>query len=310
MHVYNDIDHLPVFHNAILTIGTFDGVHVGHSQIIQQLLNEAKAVNGTPVLITFYPHPRQIVSPTDQPVYILNTQEEKYVLLHARGIEHVVVVPFDAAFAEQSAEDYIQNFLVARFHPHTIITGYDHRFGKNREGDFHLLEKYSSTSGYRVIEIPEHVLQNVIISSTRIRESLLLGNIEKANEFLGYPYFFSGIVMHGNKLGRTIGYPTANIQIRENEKLIPGFGVYAVQVTIKEKDQLYKGMMNIGIRPTVDGKARVIEVNIFDFDEDIYDQVIKVTVIGRLRDEIKFNGLDALKTQLNKDKNDAIKILY
>lgn len=309
MHVYRNIDQLPFFNNAIITIGTFDGVHVGHSQIILQLVNEARSVGGTPVVITFYPHPRQIVSQTDQPVYVLNTPEEKYQLLHSKGIEHVVVVPFDTHFAEQSASAYIENFLIDKFHPHTIITGYDHRFGKNREGDYHLLDSYAVSANFKVKEIPEHVLQNVIISSTKIRESLMIGNIEMANEFLGYAYFFSGVVMHGNKLGRTIGFPTANLNVPEPDKLIPGFGVYAVQLKVQDREEVYKGMMNIGVRPTLNGIFRVTEVNIFDFDEDIYDQTVTVTIISRLRSEIKFNGLDALKDQLAQDKMDALAVL-
>ncbi len=309
MQVYDDINHLPVFENAVVTIGTFDGVHVGHSQILLQLLNAARAVNGTPVVITFYPHPRKVIVQSDQPVNILNTPEEKYQLLQAKGIGHIVVVSFNTAFAEQTASDYIENFLVAKFKPHTIITGYDHRFGKNREGNYQLLEKFAVQFGYSVIEIPEHVLQNVIISSTKIREALMTGNIEMANQFLGYSYFFTGVVMQGNKLGRTIGYPTANLHIPETEKLIPGFGVYAVTVQIKGTDTIHRGMMNIGVRPTVNGKARVIEVHIFDFSEDVYDKNVTVTIIALLRNEIKFNGLDALKEQLSQDKKDALERL-
>ncbi len=309
MHVYRDIDKLPVFKNAILTIGTFDGVHVGHCQILHQLVTEANAVHGTPVVITFYPHPKQIVRGTDQPVYILNTSEEKFRLLHAKGIEHIVVVPFDKRFAEQTAAMYIENFLIEKFHPHTIITGYDHHFGKNREGDYHLLEAYSKKAGFTVKEIPEHILQNVIISSTKIRESLLKGDIAMANKFLGYAYFFSGFVMHGNKLGRTIGYPTANINISEKDKLIPAFGVYAVSIKIPGKEDLYKGMMNIGVRPTVSGATRMIEVNIFEFEEDIYEANVTIHVISRLRSEIKFENLDALKLQLDQDKKEAITLL-
>ncbi len=305
MKVYKNIDELPPFNNAVITIGTFDGVHQGHRQIINQLLKEAAAINGTPILITFHPHPKQVVASAQKPIYILNNQEEKYGLLHDAGISNIVVVPFTKVFAEQPAENYIKDFLVEKFQPHTIIIGYDHRFGKNRAGDYQLLEKEAPLFGFVVKEIPEHVLQNVTISSTKIREALLSGDIETANEFLGYSYFFSGTVTEGNKLGRTIGYPTANLQVMNEEKLIPANGVYAVEVVVEGAETVYKGMMNIGVRPTVDGTTRVTEVNIFDFDETIYGKTVKVALKKRLRSEVKFNGLDALKEQLAKDKIDA-----
>ena len=302
MQVYTNISELPVFKRAVITIGTFDGVHLGHRQIIRQLIEEAVAVDGTPVLITFYPHPKQVVASTKKPIFILNSPNEKYSLLHEAGIEHIVVVTFNKSFAEQTAGDYIEHFLVNKFHPHTIIIGYDHRFGNNREGDYHLLEKEAPRFGYKVKEIPEHILRDSAISSTRVREALLAGDIITANDLLGYPYFFSGTVVEGNKLGRTIGYPTANLQIIDEQKLIPANGVYAVEVAIENDDQNYNGMMNIGTRPTVDGSKRVIEVNIFNFDETIYGSSLQVKIKKRLRDEVKFSGLDALKEQLAKDK--------
>ena len=309
MEVYKNIDTLPEFKNAVITIGTFDGVHLGHKQIIKQLLKEAGEIDGTPVLVTFYPHPKQVIASTQKPISILNSPEEKYELLHDAGIPNIVVVPFTKDFAEQPADSYIKDFLIEKFHPHTIIIGYDHRFGKGRAGDYRLLENEAVKFGYTVKEIPEHVLQNVTISSTKIREALLSGDIETANEFLGYNYFFSGLVIEGNKLGRTIGYPTANLQVADEQKLIPANGVYAVEVKVEGFDVIYKGMMNIGIRPTVDGTTRVTEVNIFDFDETIYGKTVKVSLVKRLRSEVKFNGLDALKEQLTKDKVDAIAAL-
>ncbi|MEP7165809.1 MAG: bifunctional riboflavin kinase/FAD synthetase [Ferruginibacter sp.] len=306
MKVYTNIEDLPHFKNAVITIGTFDGVHLGHLQIIRQLIKEADAIKGVPVLITFYPHPKQVVSSVQKPIFILNTPEEKYGLLQHAGIRNIVVVPFTTAFADQPAGNYIKDFLVGKFHPHTIIIGYDHRFGKDRSGDYHLLEDEAVKFDYKVKEIPEHVLQDVTISSTKIREALLSGDIGTANEFLGYDYFFSGMVIEGNKLGRTIGFPTANLQITDTQKLIPVNGVYAVNVTVEGLPGSYKGMMNIGVRPTVDGSNRVIEVNIFDFDEMIYGKPVKVSLKKRLRDEVKFKGLDALKEQLAKDKEEAI----
>jgi riboflavin kinase/FMN adenylyltransferase len=309
MKIYTDIAALPEFKKAVITIGTFDGVHLGHLKLIGQLLNEAETIGGTGVLITFYPHPKQVIVSDKKPIYILNTLSEKSELLEKAGIEQLVVVPFDKAFSEQPAEEYIRHFLVNAFHPHTIIIGYDHRFGKNRTGDYHLLEAYAPEYGYTVKEIPERILKDITISSTRIREALHKGDIEVANSFLGYPYFFNGTVVEGNKLGRTIGFPTANLEMADEDKLIPANGVYTVEVVVGNRERPYHGMMNIGNRPTVGGTHRVIEVNIFNFEEMIYGQNIKVSVTSKIRDEIRFNGLEELKLQLGKDKLHAEKIL-
>ncbi len=306
MQVHFTTDSLPQFKDAVVTIGTFDGVHTGHQYMITQLIQEAIAINGETVIITFHPHPRKLVA-ASKPVQILNTLSEKTELLRAKGIDHLVVVAFDENFCNLTAEEYINNFLFEKFRPHTVIIGYDHRFGRGRLGDYHLMEDYGHKLGFLVKEIPEHVLNKVIVSSTRIREALLQSDIATANNYLGYEYFFEGVVIEGNKLGRTIGYPTANIFIEEEEKLIPGNGVYAVEVTLnKAGDKRKNGMMNIGLRPTVDGTKRVTEVNIFDFDEDIYEQTLRVYVKHYLRAEIKFTGLDALKEQLAKDKEAAL----
>ena len=306
MNIYRDITELPLFKNAIITIGTFDGVHNGHRQILNQLIEEANEVDGTPVVITFYPHPKQIVGNDLSSVLVLNTLEEKSALLAEVGIEHLVVVPFTKEFAEQSAEDYIKNFLVRSFKPHTIIIGYDHRFGKNRAGNYELLEVKGQEFNYRVKEIPEHILHNITISSTKIRTQLLEGNISTANELLGYDYFFSGNVITGKQLGRTIGFPTANLAINNESKLIPGNGVYAVTVQIENDKTIFNGMMNIGVRPTFEKTERTIEVNIFDFDSPIYDKQLTVHIKTRLRDEMKFDGIDSLKNQLNRDREMAI----
>ncbi len=316
MKVYKNIHELPVFTRPVLTIGTFDGVHQGHQQIIQQLLKEANDINGTAVVITFYPHPKQVVAglgknqavdaSKSQPIQLLNSPEEKYELLHQQGIEHIVVVPFDRAFAEQSASAYVKQFLVELFHPHTIIIGYDHRFGNNRDGDYQLLEAEAVNYGFLVKEIPEHILKNVTISSTKIRTALLAGDHETATSYLGYPYFFSGVVVKGNQIGRSIGYPTANIEIENELKLVPANGVYAVRVELKDRNLVYQGMMNIGLRPTVGGTIRAIEVNIFNFDQDIYGARLTITLVKFLRTEIKFNGLDALKQQLVLDERAAL----
>ena len=305
MKVHTDITALPEFRNAVVTIGTFDGVHLGHRQIINQLKDEAKKIGGETVIITFYPHPRIVIGSKSQ-LYLINTPEEKQELLAEQGIDHLVIVPFTQAFANQTAEDYCENFLIQNFHPHTLIIGYDHRFGQGRKGDFHLLEQYAAEHKFYLIEIPQHLLHESAISSTRIRENLLSGKLEEANELLGYDYFFEGLVVEGNKLGRTIGYPTANLQIKQMEKLVPGNGVYAVSVDIKDSQRpLIKGMMNIGVRPTVDGTNRVIEVNLLNFEENIYGLTLRVYLRKYLRGEQKFNGLDALKEQLSMDKSEV-----
>lgn len=308
MQVHYDIDNLPQFKNAVVTIGTFDGVHMGHRQILSKLKDEAAAVNGETVIITFHPHPRKIVSSVFTGIRLINTLEEKLEILTGLGIDHVVVVPFTEVFANQTANAYIKNFLVDKFHPHTIIIGYDHRFGKERKGDYLLLEEMAPVYNYRIKEIPKHVLDEISISSTKIREAVLNGKIETADKLLGYNFFFSGTVVHGDKLGRKLGYPTANLKIENEEKITPGNGIYAVYAEISGNSQ-YKGMMSIGFRPTVDGKKRVIEVNLFDFDEEIYGQTLKVYVKQYLREEIKFSSLEDLVKQIDQDKIDSLKIL-
>jgi riboflavin kinase/FMN adenylyltransferase len=242
------------------------------------------------------------------PVPILTTLLEKIELLEAEGIHHLVVVPFNNVFSNQSAEEYVQHFLFEKMNPHTVIIGYDHRFGKGRQGDYHLLENYGRKLGFRVKEISEKVLNEVTISSTRIREALLQGDIETANKFLGHAYFFEGLVVKGSQLGRQINYPTANILVADTEKLIPAKGVYAVAVEIRGKKYKtrFKGMMNIGVRPTVGGTKQVIEVNIFDFDDDIYGLTLRVFVKHFLRDEVDLGSIEALKEQLGKDKQEAL----
>jgi len=308
MIVHKNIQQLPTFRNAVITIGTFDGVHTGHQQILQLMKTEAAAANGETVIITFHPHPRKIVASEKAPIFLLNTLEEKIELLEKAGINHLVVVPFTEKFANQTAEEYINDFLVKTFHPHSIIIGYDHHFGKGRKGNYQLLEAKGIELNYQVKEIPVHVLEEVSISSTKIRNALLQGDVATANACLGYSYFFSGKVIEGNKLGRTIGYPTANLQIQDEDKLVPGNGVYAVEVNIQSSilNIKYFGMMNIGVRPTIDGTKRLIEVNIFDFDKSIYNETLTVTVRKHLRSEKKFNDLEELKEQLAKDKNDSI----
>jgi len=326
MQVHRDIDNLPLFHNAVVTIGTFDGVHVGHRQIINKLKVEAIKVNGESVIITFHPHPRKVISSAILGVRLINTLEEKIEVLAGLGIDHLVIVPFTDAFANQPAEEYIRDFLFEKFHPDTVIIGYDHRFGRERLGDYKLLEKMAPQFGFKIEEISKHILEEIAISSTNIREAVLHNDIEMANRLLGYTFFFEGEVVHGNKLGRQLGYPTANLKIHDSEKIIPGDGIYAVYASIKKgmqneeatmdevnsfpvKDAQYQGMMSIGFRPTVDGKKRVIEVNVFDFNKDIYEKTMRVYVKKFLRVEVKFNTLEELVKQIDQDKIDSLQVL-
>ena len=333
MEVHYNIEQLPFFRHAVITIGTFDGVHSGHRQIIGKLKEEAKTIHGETVIITFHPHPRKVVSSTILGIRLINTLEEKIELLEQLGIDHLVVVPFTDAFANQQAEDYVKDFLVDKFHPHTIIIGYDHRFGKERKGDYLLLERLAPVFNFQLKEIPKHVIDEISISSTRIREALLHGKIEIADKLLGYEFFFSGTVVHGDKLGRKLGYPTANLKIQDEEKITPGNGIYAVYAKIemggstqkiedntlshspltthhpKATGSLLKGMMSIGFRPTVDGKKRVIEVNLFDFNKEIYGRALRVYVKKYLREEVKFDSLDELVMQIDQDKVESLKVL-
>ncbi len=304
MKLHNSTDNLPAFKNAVITIGTFDGVHCGHQEIIKTLKDAAAAIGGETVIITFHPHPRKVVSSVVTGIRLITTLQERIDLIAQTGIDHLVVVPFTDYFANQSAEEYISNFLVDKFHPHTIIIGYDHRFGKERSGDYKLLEEKAPVYNYRLKEIPEHLLDAVKVSSTNIRNAIIHSNIDEANKLLGYNSFFEGEVVHGDKIGRTLGYPTANLKITDNEKIVLGDGIYAVYADVDGKQ--YKGMMSIGFRPTVNGKKRVIEVNLFDFTNEIYGHVIRVHVVKYLRSEVKFNGLEALKEQLHQDKVDSL----
>ena len=311
MNIHYDLNNLPSFKNAVITIGTFDGVHTGHKKILEQLKEEAIKIDGDTVVVTFHPHPRNIVGDTSG-VKLLTTLDEKIELLQKENINHLVVIPFDDDFANLLADEYINNFLYKKFKPHTLIIGYDHQFGKGRKGNYELLEEYGCRLGFEVKEIPKQVLQQSAVSSTRVRKALLHQDISTATQLLGYPYFFEGIIIKGDQIGRTIGYPTANIQINNEDKLVLGDGVYAVTVEVKNstyKGKQFGGMMYIGSRPVVNGKRRVIEVNIFAFDDDIYDQTMRVIVKNYIRGDMNLAGLDALKKQLAIDKDNCIKAL-
>ncbi len=305
MRIFYNIDELPKFKNAVLTIGSFDGVHIGHQKIIKKLVSTSKEIDGESVLITFHPHPRHELYPNDYKNDLLSSINEKIELLKAYGIDNLVIAPFTIEFSQQDPREYIENFLIKSFDPRYIIIGYDHKFGYNRTGDINLLKQYVKPGKLEIIEISALELENITISSTKIRKALVEGDIETSNSYLNHPYLISGKVVTGYKIGNTIGYPTANIKVHDQAKLVPCEGIYAVQVTIKE--ELYDGMLYIGRRPTLDDHgARTIEVNIFDFDDDIYNDIISIHFIKFLRKDKKFDGLDSLRNQLDEDKKNAV----
>jgi riboflavin kinase/FMN adenylyltransferase len=307
MRIYNNIDEFVPIKNAIVTIGTFDGVHLGHCKIIERIRELAKASGGETVILTFFPHPRMILHPEDQNLKMINTIAEKAQLLEQLGVDHLIITPFSRDFSNQGAEEYVRDILVNKIGTKKIVIGYDHRFGKDRQGGLVELQQLAPVYGFEVIEIPEQDIHDVAVSSTRIRQALLNDEIELANEFLGYPFFITGKVKRGDQIGRTIGYPTANILIEETYKLIPADGVFAVMVQLS--GQKYKGMGYIGQRPTINGMTRNIEVNIFDFDQDIYTQPIRMEFLHFIRGDIKFTSLDDLKIQLEKDREAVMGLL-
>ncbi len=299
MQVFRNIQELPKFKNAVLTIGTYDGVHRGHQMLIKRINYIAKKIGGESVIITFHPHPRSVVN--NNRVKLISPLTEKLEFLAKYNVDNVVVVPFTRAFSEQSPEDYVQNFLYSNFKPHTVVIGYDHRFGKNRAGDLSLLLSKSKILDFNVEKISKQVLEDISISSTKIREAVVSGNIKIANELLGHCFTIEGIVVKGHQRGSEIGFPTANIQVQEEDKLVAQNGVYAVKSHIKGK--LVNGMLNIGIRPTIDdGEHKTIEVNLFDFNDDIYGEKVKLELYKRIRSEEKFDSLTELVEQLKKDK--------
>ena len=309
MKVFRDINALPDFQNPVLTIGSYDGVHRGHQQILERIKAEAKKRDGESVVITFHPHPRLVVPKPDDTLFLINDLEEKIELFEASGIDNLVVVPFSLDFANQSPEEYVEQFLIDKFHPSAIVIGYDHKFGMGRRGDIHLLQDYARKGHFEVLEIPKHTIQDIGISSTKIRNAVLNGEVAHAAALLGHPFSMRGKVVRGKQIGRELGYPTANISIEHTAKLIPAVGIYAVWV--EHKGRRYGGMMYIGNRPTVAGDGRrSIEVNIFDFEQDIYDDTIRVFLIKKTRDDKRFENLELLKQQLHIDKVEALEVLY
>lgn len=305
MRVFYDLNHLPTFRNAVITIGSFDGVHCGHQEIIQRINRLAHQTDGESVLITFHPHPRQIIYPQDGSLRLINTLEEKIRLLERFHVDNIVVIPFTVEFSQQSADEYIQKFILEKFAPKYIVIGYDHRFGLNRIGDINYLRWYGEDNDYEVIEIAKQEVEAISVSSSRIRTALEKADLKTANRLLGHYFTLTGKVVHGQKIGSEIGFPTANLDIADKDKLIPPCGIYAVYVS--HEGRSYKGMLYIGDRPTLKTfNHRTIEVNIFDFNQDIYGHELIVELVDFIREDQQFATLDGLQEQLAKDEQKAL----
>ena len=299
LKIFNSIKSFNATKPTIVTIGTFDGVHLGHQKIVAQITKNAHALNCESLVLTFFPHPRMVLQGKSD-LKLLNTINEKIDLLEKIGIDNLIIHPFDEKFAELDAKAFVSTILVDQLRVQKIIIGYDHRFGKNRTANIDDLINFGTQYGFEVEQISAQEIDEISISSTKIRTALEEGDIQLANEYLGYSYFLSGTVVKGKQLGRTIGFPTANISLEEDYKLVPQNGVYVVRAEIDGKT-IY-GMMNIGFNPTVQGKKKTIEVHLFDFDTDIYNRKIQVAFLQRIRSEKKFESVEVLKEQLKKDK--------
>lgn len=306
LNVFPSISEFNSTKKTIVTIGTFDGVHIGHQKIIEKLIQETKKADCESLILTFFPHPRMVLNGSSS-IKLLNTINEKSSLLEKMGLDNLVVHPFDKKFSNLSAEEFVKTILVDSFNIKKIIIGYDHRFGNNRAANIDDLISFGKKYAFEVEQISAQEIDSVSVSSTKIRDAITDGNMIVANEFLGYEYILSGKIITGKQLGRTIGFPTANIKIEENYKLIPKNGVYIVKSHLQEKTVF--GIMNIGLNPTVNGEDLSIEVHFLDFDADLYNKNITVSVIARIRDEQKFTSIDLLKAQIQEDKNYAISFI-
>jgi riboflavin kinase/FMN adenylyltransferase len=304
--VYRSIDQFPTDIKTVITIGTFDGLHKGHQYILKRLNEIAQKESAESVLLTFFPHPRHVLFPEDQSLKLLNTLDEKIQELEKTGLQHFIIHEFTKEFSRTKSINFIRDILVNKLKMQYMVVGYDHHFGRNREGSFKELKELSELYHFNLEEIPAQEAEDVTISSTKIRNALLEGKVQKANALLGYSYILSGKVIKGNQLGRKIGYPTANIKVHNNWKLIPADGVYAVKVRVNNRG--YFGMLNIGVKPTIDNNKHQIEVHIFNFSKEIYDQDISVEMIKRIRDEKQFDDLKALGDQLKRDENKCKKL--
>ncbi len=305
MKVHRDLTNIPPFRNAVITIGSYDGVHAGHQQIIRRLKALAEEIGGESIIITFDPHPRHVIYPDDKSLKLITTTDEKAELLQQYGVDHVVIVPFTKEFSKQTPDEYIQHFLVEKFHPKRIVIGYDHKFGNKRAGNIDYLKKFEDVYGFTVEEISKQTVEDMAVSSTKVRMALAKGEIEEATTLLQHPFYLGGEVVKGKQLGASIGFPTANVQIANPYKIIPTDGIYAVNVyhgSVK-----YGGMLYIG--KSLSNIDRTIEVNIFDFDKSIYGEHLNVEFVKHIREDERFASLDALTIQLGKDKELALSVL-
>lgn len=299
MTIYNNINEFSSINKTILTIGTFDGVHLGHQKVLERLTNSAKENKLESTVLTFFPHPRTILNP-NKPLKLINSVKERTELLNRSKVDNLIIHPFDKNFSELDPEKYVVEILVKKLKAKIILIGYDHKFGKNRTADITDLKIYGKKYGFKVIEIKAEEISNIAISSTKIRKAISKGNISTAKKYLGYDFSLSGKIVHGKSIGRTLGFPTANIEVKEEYKLLPKNGVYLIQSVINHNK--YFGMMNIGIKPTIKESSKTIEVNFFDFEGDLYHKNIEVNIKKFIRDEIKFDSLELLKSQILKDK--------
>lgn len=308
MQVYYDLDKLPAFRNAVVTIGSFDGVHRGHQQLLSRIQGLARECGGESVVVTFHPHPRQVIYPGDESLRLLTTTAEKVALFERYGVDNVVVVPFTVEFSRLSADEYIEKFLVGRFAPRYVVIGYDHRFGLNRQGDIHYLKWYAADAGFEVIEIEPQEIDDIAVSSTKVRQALEEGRVARAARLLGHSFVLTGRVVAGAQVGRSLGFPTANLQIGERHKLIPPDGIYAVRIVYGSRR--YDGMLYIGTRPSLqDGDRRSIEVNIFQFDQTIYGEELQLEFVDYIRGDRSFDSLEQLQNQMAADRDAARRIL-
>jgi riboflavin kinase/FMN adenylyltransferase len=307
LNIHSSLEGFRRLKHAVVTIGTFDGVHTGHRKIIQRLREKALAVGGETVVLTFYPHPRLVLQPEDNDLKLITTLRERSALLDKLGVDHLVIQEFSTAFSRLSAVEFVRDMLIGRLGMRTLVIGHDHHFGRNREGSYKTLEELAPIYNFSLEEIPEQVVDEVTVSSTKIRKALLKGQVHEASLLMGHDFILSGTVIRGEQRGKELGFPTANLHIEDPYKLIPADGIYAVKITWG--DRLTNGMMYIGNRPTLNGTTRSIEVNLFDTDEDLYGKQLTVFVKARIRGDQKFDDLDQLRRKMEEDRSHATKLL-
>tara|TARA_B100000427_G_scaffold46697_1_gene34740 strand:+ start:695 stop:1621 length:927 start_codon:yes stop_codon:yes gene_type:complete len=306
MRIFDNLKSYSSEKESVLTIGTFDGIHIGHNKILKTLVEESKKNKLSSLIITFFPHPRMILQKSNE-IKMIDTMDEKIHLLEKAGIDNLIIHPFDHNFSKIRAKDFVEDILVNKLKIKQIIIGYDHRFGKDREASVEDLKKFGLDYMFNVNEIPAQEIDSIAISSTKIREAILTGEIKKCNEFLGRNFMLTGKVVYGEGLGKKMNFPTANIKIKENYKIIPKNGVYLVKTALNSN--IYFGMMNIGVRPTVGGKNKSLEIHFFNFKDNIYNKTVSIEIISKIRDEEKFSSIDELKIQLKKDEEFCLRII-